>query len=248
MAVPKEHIVSEIRRLAVENGGRPPGTQAFKRETGMTENAWRGRYWVNWGQALTEAGYTPNSWCQPIPEEDLLKRLAMHIRELGRYPVNSELSIRRLNDPELPTVKVFSNRFGSVQATADALLRYARKENDAELVAICEARVSREEPKPAKVRNEGVATGSVYLMKSGQFYKIGMSNASGRREYELGIQLPERLKLIHEIKTDCPAALENYWHNRFAAKRKNGEWFELDGAEIKSFAKRKRFMFGEAFP
>lgn len=84
-------------------------------------------------------------------------------------------------------------------------------------------------------------------MKSGEFYKIGLSNASGRREYEIGIQLPEKLKLVHEIRTDCPAALESYWHNRFAAKRKNGEWFDLNGADVRAFKARKSFMFAEHF-
>ena len=33
--------------------------------------------------------------------------------------------------------------------------------------------------------------GFVSLMKSGKYHKIGRSNSAGRREYELGIQLPE---------------------------------------------------------
>lgn len=84
-------------------------------------------------------------------------------------------------------------------------------------------------------------------MKSGEFYKIGRSNAAGRREYEIGIQLPEKIKLVHEIRTDCPTTLEGYWHNRFAAKRKNGEWFDLDATDVRAFRSRKVFMFGEHF-
>jgi hypothetical protein len=38
-------------------------------------------------------------------------------------------------------------------------------------------------------------------MKSGKFYKLGRSNAAGRREYKLGIQLPEKLKTVHVIRT-----------------------------------------------
>jgi hypothetical protein len=34
--------------------------------------------------------------------------------------------------------------------------------------------------------------GFVYLLKASKFYKIGRSNALGRRERELAIQLPEK--------------------------------------------------------
>jgi hypothetical protein len=247
VAEPKEHILADIRRLAVADGGIPPGVQAFQRATGIKESVWRGRYWVNWGQALMEAGYAPNSWVQEIPEHELLGKLAVLVSELGHYPVNSELALRRRNDPDIPSVKTLSTRYGSAQATADALLRYARKEGDAALAAICEARIAAETPRPKQIREKGETVGCVYLMKSGPFYKIGLSNSAGRREYELGIQLPEKPKLVHEIMTDCPAALETYWHNRFSSRRKNGEWFELDAAAIKSFTKRKQFLFGDVF-
>lgn len=78
-------------------------------------------------------------------------------------------------------------------------------------------------------------------MKSGRFHKIGHSNAAGRREYELAIQLPEKLKTIHVIRTDDPTGIEAYWHNRFKDKRKNGEWFDLTAADVAAF-KRRKFM------
>jgi hypothetical protein len=76
-------------------------------------------------------------------------------------------------------------------------------------------------------------------MKSGKAYKVGRSNSAGRREYELGIQLPDKLTTVHVIRTDDPPGIETYWHNRFAAKRKNGEWFDLDAADITAFKRRK---------
>lgn len=85
------------------------------------------------------------------------------------------------------------------------------------------------------------AIGCVYLLKSGRHYKIGRSNAVGRRERELQIQLPEKAEVVHEIKTDDPVGIENYWHNRFADRRKNGEWFELTAKDIAVF-KRRKFM------
>ncbi len=247
MPLTKDRILSEIRRLAAESGGAPPGMKFFKRATGINESQWRGRHWVTWGQALTEAGYAPNSWVQAIPEDELLANLAAYVRLQERYPVDAELQIARRKNPDVPDPRVLRNRFGSSQAAADALLRYARKEGDEKLVAICEARVAIETHRPTRTQSNGAVVGCVYLMKSGHFYKIGLSNASGRREYELGIQLPERLKIIHEIKTDCAEALERYWHSRFGTKRKNGEWFDLEASDIKAFTRRKQFFFGEIF-
>jgi len=81
--------------------------------------------------------------------------------------------------------------------------------------------------------------GYVYLLKSGKYYKIGRSNAPGRREYEIAIQLPEPAVTLHVIKTDDPVGIEKYWHQRFASCRKNGEWFELSWENVSAFWRRK---------
>jgi len=91
----------------------------------------------------------------------------------------------------------------------------------------------------AKDKNEKF--GCVYLIKSGKFFKIGKTDHLGRRTYELGIQLPESVELVHKIQTDDPIGIEKYWHNRFEQKRKRGEWFELKNEDIRAF-KRRKFM------
>jgi len=48
----------------------------------------------------------------------------------------------------------------------------------------------------------------VYLIKSGRFYKIGRSNAAGRREREIALQLPEKADTVHVIRTDDPPGIE----------------------------------------
>jgi hypothetical protein len=81
--------------------------------------------------------------------------------------------------------------------------------------------------------------GFVYLLRSGRFFKIGRTNALGRRERELVLQLPEKANVVHHIRTDDPVGIEAYWHKRFEARRWNGEWFELDSADLKAFRRRK---------
>ena len=83
--------------------------------------------------------------------------------------------------------------------------------------------------------------GYVYLMKSGNYYKLGRSINVERRNYEIGIKLPEKFDIIHKIKTDDSAGIEAYWQNRFQDKRKQGEWFDLSSGDIKAF-KRRKFM------
>jgi hypothetical protein len=78
-------------------------------------------------------------------------------------------------------------------------------------------------------------TGSVNLMRSGKHYKIGFSAHVGRRSYEVALQLPEKLEVVHEIETDGPEGIERYWHERFASKRANGEWFASSDADVAAF-------------
>src|SRR5436190_23970789 len=117
------------------------------------------------------------------------------------------------------------------------LIQHCRIQGYAEVVAMAEAYI------PRTARPESVAgtqqEGEVYLIKSGRFHKIGRSNSAGRREYELAIQLPEKAKTVHMIRTDDPVGIETYWHKRFEAKRKNGEWFELDATDVAVFRRRK---------
>lgn len=81
--------------------------------------------------------------------------------------------------------------------------------------------------------------GFVHLMKFQQLYKIRRSNATGRRKRELAIQLPDKTKMVHTIKTDDPVEIERFLHQRFKNKRGNGEWFKLDHTDVAAFKKRK---------
>ncbi len=86
--------------------------------------------------------------------------------------------------------------------------------------------------------------GYVYLMKSGKYYTIGKSDHTGRRSYEHERKLPEKIEIIHTIKTDDPFGVESYWEKRFQSKKTEteGSWYKLDANDIKSFKRWKKIF------
>lgn len=237
----KQHILDEIRRTAKENGGVALGRQRFLAETGIRASDWSGRFWVRWSDAIREAGYEPNMKQGALEDDYLLEKLAELVRELGHYPVNAELKMKAREKPGFPSHATFSEHFGRRAQIVSALVDWCDLHPGWEDVrAICRplAISPKLEEETEKVTEEP-ELGYVYLLKSGKYYKIGRSNAPGRREYELSIQLPEPVVTIHAIKTDDPVGIERYWHQRFFDRRKNGEWFELSRSDISAFCRRK---------
>ena len=236
----KRHILDEIRRTAELNGGIPLGRLRFLSETGIRESNWIGKFWLRWSDAIREAGYEPNTKQQAFDENWLLQKLAGLVRELGHYPVAAEIRMKAREDKEFPSHNVFS-RFGRKPEVASALLTWCGSNHGWENVeAIC-APLAEAPGEDEGIDESGEVPeyGYVYLLKAGKYYKIGRSNSPGRRAYELAIQLPERVKTVHTIKTDDPAGIESYWHQRFADRRKNGEWFELQREDVSAFRRRK---------
>jgi len=237
----KEHILQEIKRTAKEKGSIPLGRLRFFRECGIKESDWKGKYWARWNDAVSEAGLEPNKKTSAYEEELLIGKFISLLLVLGRFLVVAEIRMKVRTDPSFPNDKTFG-RFGSKAEFAAKILDYCRTHSGYDDVsALCAAIADRPKANREDVDDNQTVIGHVYLMKSGKFYKLGRSNAAGRREYELGIQLPEKLKTVHVIRTDDPAGIEAYWHRRFEEKRKNGEWFDLGVAEVAAF-KRRKFM------
>jgi hypothetical protein len=237
----KEHILQEIKRTAKANDGAPLGRLRFFRETGIKESDWKGKYWARWNDAVSEAGLEPNQKTVAYEEGLLIEKYISLMRELGRFPVVAEIRMKVRADASFPNDRTFE-RFGSKAEFAATILDYCRSRAGYEdAIALCAVIADRSTTNDVEADDAKTSIGYVYLMKSGKFYKLGRSNAAGRRGYELGIQLPEKLKTVHVIRTDDPAGIESYWHRRFEEKRKNGEWFDLGAADVAAF-KRRKFM------
>jgi len=236
----KQKILDEIKRTAITNGGMPLGAARFFSVTGIKESAWVGKYWARWSDAVQEAGYTPNKMQGSYDGAVLIERLIPLIRALGRFPTANDMRLWNRNTPDSPNVKTIFNRLGPKKEMVQKAFEYSRNRDDLQDVAsICAPTTGTDvAPQDEKLPN-GTTAGYVYLIKSGRFYKIGKTNSIGRRNYELALQLPEKIKTVHAIETDDPSGIEAYWHNRFESKRKNGEWFELQASDIQAFRKRK---------
>ncbi|MFH0971115.1 MAG: GIY-YIG nuclease family protein [Candidatus Micrarchaeota archaeon] len=235
----KQHILDEIKRTTRENKGKPLGKARFLAETGIKNSDWFGKYWIRWGDALQEAGFSPNKLQGAYSEDILLEKVCLLIRELGHFPVSGELRLKAHQDSSFPSATTFS-RFGNKQSFAKKIIAFCEPRKRDDIIKICDSIIGLIEPlddEATKQKEEEV--GFVYLIKSGKYYKIGRTNSIGRREWELALQLPEKAKLIHSIKTDDPTGIEAYWHKRFEAKRANGEWFDLSATDVSSFRRRK---------
>lgn len=233
----REHIIREIKRLAASSDGQPPGATAFESATGIISSKWRGKYWARWGDALTEAGFQPNSWTAKSDPNIIFEGLTNATRHYGHFPTNSELQLLRNSDSAVPSSKTVQSNFGSRGELINAFREFlSGKAELVDVLAVLPLAQSVPSKRPSSTKSKD---GSVYLIKSGAFYKIGRSDEIERRMREIRIALPDKSELMHAIATDDPAGIEAYWHRRFADRRANGEWFKLSADDIKAFMRRK---------
>lgn len=157
-------------------------------------------------------------------------------------PTNSELRLIRRTDSTFPDGKVFE-RFGPKAAWPSGVASYCRERpEDADVLAIVTPLIVEDEAPVIEPETEaGEQFGFVYLLRSGRNYKIGYTLDPGRRRNDIGLLMPDPVEEVHVIRTDDPVGIERYWHRRFAARRKKGEWFALTRADIAAF-KRPKFM------
>lgn len=237
----KQDILNAIQKTAKENGGMPLGIDRFTKETGIT--TWEiGKYWARFGDAQQEAGFSPNQKTMAHDEEFLLSSFVGLMYELGHFPTRGEMRLKRANKSDFPPDTVYYRRFGGKKSLATNISEYAQKNGYSDIVKICQPIIESSEDENEMGEDTNVVAGEVYLFKSGRYYKIGKTNDTVRRGNEIRIQLPEKMDLIHSIKTDDSSGIETYWHKRFETKRMQGEWFNLNSADIKAFKRWKKIL------
>ena len=237
----KQDILEAIRRTAKENGGIPLGKGRFQEETGINEYGCL-KFWPSFGEAQREAGFEPNT-LQVAHSIELLKESVVALmREIGRFPTRGDLIGKRNRDSNFPSPGSIA-RLGNKKEMLEKLSEYSTQKGYNDIRELCEKAAGNLKENDDSINlSEGQILGEVYLFKSGRYYKIGKTNDTVRRGNELRIQLPEKIDLVHSIKTDDPSGVETYWHRRFEAKRMNGEWFDLSAADIKAFKRWRRII------
>lgn len=227
--------MQQPRAAAAENNGKPLGQWRLEAETGIRPLDWM-KYWPRLGDAQREAGFEPNKRTPAYDEAELCRRLALHARELGRFPTQADLRVKAHADQSFPSLSTFDKRLGAKAEAMRKVSAYCSANPEfRDVLAWCAIKL---EALEADAKADTSNDGFVYLLKSGRHYKIGKTNSVGMRERQLQIQLPEQARTVHSIKTDDPSGIEAYWHRRFADKLKNGEWFELTAQDVAAFRRR----------
>lgn len=88
--------------------------------------------------------------------------------------------------------------------------------------------------------------GVVYLLRADNgYHKIGRTKNLKRRLTDIGIKVPVKIELIHKIESNDIVSAERFLHDRFGAKRVNGEWFSLTEDDVAWLKNVKSIMYDE---
>lgn len=74
--------------------------------------------------------------------------------------------------------------------------------------------------------------GYVYVLRSGDFIKIGKSKQVDQRVTQISPKTPMPVTLLHSIACEDMSQVEAALHRRYAHYRTNGEWFLLPQEEL----------------
>jgi len=233
----RDYVIVEIRRVA-EEIGKSPGIVAFQKLSGIPKKDILGKLWARWSDALADAGLSANSFgSKRYDDGEVLNAISQVAFEINRWPSPNDLRMYAHANDGFMSETTIRNHFPKRSQLVEAMRKLA-VDNDPTgqiLGWLPEPTVSLE-----SIQKSNESAGYVYLMSSGDFYKIGRSNEIERRVKQISVALPNRINLEHTIATDDPSGIEAYWHRRFAEKRANGEWFKLTKSDVLAFKKRKQ--------
>jgi Meiotically up-regulated gene 113 len=243
----KQHILNEIRRTTLANGGIPLGKRRFFNETGIKESDWLGKFWPRWSAAIAEAGFTPLKRQGANNRTEALQKVVEMTRRLRKFPTIAEMRLERRIDSQFPNTSTLQ-RASSRTRLLNELLEYCEVHNDYDVEHILRTTSALVPTRPSDQVEQTVQSGTVYLILAGRHYKIGITTALYRRASQIANGHPNGAELVHSFETDDARGIEAYWHNRFSDKRikgvniASGEWFDLSKSDVAAFCKRKRFM------
>ncbi|MCF6317571.1 MAG: GIY-YIG nuclease family protein [Marinosulfonomonas sp.] len=206
------------------------------KKTGISERDWKGIYWARWGDALKEAGFEPNKLSKKYSADHLLMKYCEATRHYKRAPTKPELRMYSKQVEEFPSYTTMQKHFGTIGNMRVKAHDWAEENPDFEdVINFLPKEIEHKDSPPINTVNDGW----VYLLESGKHYKIGRGEDLERRVKQVTVAMPEKVGLVHAIKTDDPSGIEAYWHRRFKDKRANGEWFALDLSDVRAFKRRK---------
>jgi hypothetical protein len=246
----KRFIITAIKRTAEKNGGVPLGMISFYRATGIKISDWRGKLWLRWSDAVKEAGLPPNKKCSPYEEAFLIDKFIGLMRELGHFPLSTELEKKGYHHRTFPSHEAFRARWGSrVQQAARITLYCQQHKGYGDILAMCEPVLkSQSFPAHGPVQEQN-ATGYVYLVKvrrKGETYyklyrSIKRNHVNPRYIGSQAGQAYPKNGTVHIIRTDDPEGIQSYWCERFARQRiqrRGFDCYQLTHADIQAFKSR----------
>ncbi|HEX5282248.1 MAG TPA: GIY-YIG nuclease family protein, partial [Micropepsaceae bacterium] len=161
--------------------------------------------------------------------ELLLTHLAAIVRHFGKLPTAQEIYFYGRRHPGFPSHSTFTTRFAGHRMMFERLRRWAAEKPEmADVARLCQDGLDA----PSRPAEAGPV---VYLLRAGEYFKIGWAKILEKRIRSIQSCVPEELELIHAIPAQDPLATEAQWHHRFRNKRTRGEWFKLTPEDIAEF-------------
>jgi hypothetical protein len=245
-SIAKEKLIEHLRRVARENGGRPPGELRFYREAKITKDSLWDAGIRSYGDLCELAGLPRNRLQQRMTADQLFEPLAVLAAKLERFPDHTDREIARRGDATFPSYEAYRTAQDEMGPLEYQLLDWCRSRPEHSVTPeIVQAHVSRQDGRPQRIgQGRRKVNGYVYLMRYGNSsrdYKLGMTEQVSRRHAQISGMFPGDLRIVHVIETDDPAGIERYWKRRFESKRvqDKDEIFRLLPEDVAAFKWRK---------